>query len=73
MLSADLTLHKRALTPLKSLIHGMRRYDLDRCIALQASISNDDFDPKKVQGFMSHQAKVYLAGLLGLSTFEPVL
>ena len=63
MLSADITLHKRALGPLKSLVYGMRRYDLDRCIALTISAHGTPAtDTSQVKGFLSHQAKVYLAG-----------
>ncbi|KAG8910460.1 hypothetical protein FRC01_006329, partial [Tulasnella sp. 417] len=62
MLSADITLHKRALKPLQSLVYGMRRYDLDRCVAIAASVNNSSApDVSKVKGFLSHQAKVYLA------------
>jgi len=52
-------LHKRTLEPIKALIYGLRRYDLDRGAALA--------DPSqlgsaiKVEGFMSHKAKIYLA------------
>lgn len=63
MLSADITLHKRALKPLQSLVYGMRRYDLDRCVAIAASVNGTGApDLSKVRGFLSHQAKVYLAG-----------
>lgn len=34
ILSSDLVMHKRTLAPLKTLIYGLRRYDLDRCAAL---------------------------------------
>lgn len=67
MLSADITLHKRALKPLQSLVYGMRRYDLDRCVAIAASANGTGApDLSKVKGFLSHQAKVYLAGESGL-------
>ncbi|KAG8886285.1 hypothetical protein FRB99_004395, partial [Tulasnella sp. 403] len=81
MLSADITLHKRTLTPLQTLVYGMRRYDLDRCLALAASASGTgDIDVSKVKGFMSHQSKVYLADvhdhleyvLASLEMFETV-
>ena len=58
ILSGDLILHKRTLGPLKTVIYGLRRYDLDRCAAL--------IDPdllaagEKVQGFMSNKSKIYL-------------
>ncbi|KAG8894391.1 hypothetical protein FRB99_001310, partial [Tulasnella sp. 403] len=61
--SGDLTMHKRTLSPLKALIYGLRRYDLDRCIA-QANSSEPGFDEKKVVGFMSHKSKIYLADVM---------
>ncbi|KDR85830.1 hypothetical protein GALMADRAFT_51400 [Galerina marginata CBS 339.88] len=60
ILSGDLILHKRTLDPIKTLIYGLRRYDIDRCAALV-----DTSDPAnkdvKIVGFMSHKAKIYLA------------
>ncbi|KAG9049055.1 hypothetical protein FS837_011328 [Tulasnella sp. UAMH 9824] len=61
--SGDLTMHKRTLSPIKSLIYGLRRYDLDRCIA-QANSSDPGFDEKKITGFMSHKSKIYLADVM---------
>ncbi|KAF8585122.1 hypothetical protein K439DRAFT_1082558 [Ramaria rubella] len=66
ILSGDLTLHKRTLGPLKSLIYGLRRYDLDRCIAIAEASAEDDaagagVASAKVVGYMSHKSKVYLA------------
>jgi hypothetical protein len=60
ILSGDLILHKRTLEPLKTMIYGLRRYDVDRCAAL---IDNSDPKNKDVQavGFMSLKAKIYLA------------
>ncbi|KAF8336572.1 uncharacterized protein EI90DRAFT_3169918, partial [Cantharellus anzutake] len=55
ILSGDITLHKRTLTPLRSLVYGLRRYDLARCQALRTI---------GVKGFMTHQAKIYLADVL---------
>ncbi|KAH9948220.1 cora-like Mg2+ transporter protein-domain-containing protein [Amylocystis lapponica] len=53
----DLILHKRTLEPLKTVIYGLRRYDEDRVAALSERI-----DPKvKVEGYMSHKSKIYLA------------
>ena len=51
-------MYKRTLAPIKTLIYGMRRYDIDRVIAL--------YDPseqggKKAEGYMSQKAKIYLA------------
>ncbi|KAF9011264.1 magnesium transporter [Cyathus striatus] len=60
ILSGDLILHKRTMEPIKTLLYGLRRYDVDRCAALI-----DTSDPAnaevKVVGFMSHKAKIYLA------------
>jgi hypothetical protein len=65
ILSGDLTQHKRTLEPLKALVYGLRRYDLDRCIAVAASSAGDsaeaDAASRKVIGYMSHKSKVYLA------------
>ncbi|CUA70320.1 hypothetical protein RSOLAG22IIIB_00675 [Rhizoctonia solani] len=57
IISGDLTLHKRTLGPLSQLIYGLRRYDLDRCKALAGSAGREG----EVTGYLSHQAKVYLA------------
>ncbi|TFK24266.1 hypothetical protein FA15DRAFT_656030 [Coprinopsis marcescibilis] len=38
ILSGDLIMHKRTLDPIKTMINGLRRYDLDRCIALADSL-----------------------------------
>lgn len=56
-------MHKRTLSPLKSLIYGLRRYDLDRAVA-QANSSDPGFDEKKITGFMSHKSKIYLVSFL---------
>ncbi|PPQ66055.1 hypothetical protein CVT24_000237 [Panaeolus cyanescens] len=60
VLSGDLILHQRTLDPIKTLIYGLRRYDLDRCAALvdASDAANKDV---KVVGFMSHTSKIYLA------------
>ena len=60
-MSGDLTLHKRTLAPIKTLIYGLRRYDADRFAALFES--EDDYStPGKIgRGFMSHKSKIYLA------------
>lgn len=66
ILSGDLILHKRTLEPIKTMIYGLRRYDLDRCAAL---IDTSDPKNKNVQvvGYMSLKAKIYLVGLVLLS------
>jgi hypothetical protein len=65
ILSGDLTQHKRTLAPFKSLVYGLRRYDLDRCIAVATSSAEDpataDAASQNVVGYMSHKSKVYLA------------
>lgn len=81
MLSADVTLHKRTLTPFKTLVYGLRQYDFERCAALVAS-ADGTLEPStvKVEPFMSHQSKVYLADvhdhleyvLASLETFETI-
>jgi len=58
IISGDLILYKRTLAPIKTLIYSMRRYDLDRVLAL--------YDPNeqggaKPEGYMSQKAKIYLA------------
>lgn len=58
ILSGDLILHKRTLEPIKTVIYGLRRYDLDRCAALVDT--TEVGMPVKVEGFMSHKAKIYL-------------
>ncbi|EJC98797.1 uncharacterized protein FOMMEDRAFT_149129 [Fomitiporia mediterranea MF3/22] len=63
ILSGDLTLHKRTLEPIKTLVYGLRRYDVDRCAAL-INASNEGSNaatPTKIEGFMSHKSKIYLA------------
>ncbi|EJU02812.1 hypothetical protein DACRYDRAFT_115780 [Dacryopinax primogenitus] len=59
IMSGDLTLHKRTLTPLSTMIYALRRYDLDRAVA--ATPEAQDGKDVKVSGFCSHQCKVYLA------------
>ncbi|PPR02360.1 hypothetical protein CVT24_011704 [Panaeolus cyanescens] len=60
ILSGDLILHKRTLEPIKTLVYGLRRYDVDRCAALIDSSDPANKDVKIV-GFMSHKSKIYLA------------
>lgn len=62
IMSGDLALRKRSLEPIKSLVFGLRRYDLDRCIAVaQAETSSAPGQEKpQVVGFMSHKSKIYL-------------
>ena len=57
ILQGDLILHKRTLEPIKTVVYGLRRYDVDRVAALYETL-----DPAvKIQGYMSHKSKIYLA------------
>lgn len=60
ILSGDLILYKRTLGPVKTVIYGLRRYDVDRCAAL-IDASSSDAQSQKVVGYMSHKSKIYLA------------
>ena len=67
ILQGDLILHKRTLEPIKTVLYGLRRYDVDRVAALMESL-----DPSvKVQGYMSHKAKIYLVCVLITIMFHP--
>lgn len=55
-MSGDLTIRKRALTPIKSLIYGLRRYDQERSAAVQGG-------GKEAVGYMSTMTKIYLADI----------
>jgi Mg2+ and Co2+ transporter CorA len=58
IIQGDLILHKRTLEPIKTVVYGLRRYDVDRCAAL---LPDEERDPSKpVKGYMSHKAKIYL-------------
>ncbi|OJT04614.1 Magnesium transport protein CorA [Trametes pubescens] len=59
ILQGDLILHKRTLEPIKTVIYGLRRYDADRVAALG---QHDNLNAE-VEGYMSHKAKIYLAGV----------
>ncbi|EIN14274.1 hypothetical protein PUNSTDRAFT_96001 [Punctularia strigosozonata HHB-11173 SS5] len=58
ILQGDLILHRRTMDPIKTVVYGLRRYDVDRCAAL---IAEPELDVKAVRGYMSHKAKIYLA------------
>ncbi|KAG9037278.1 hypothetical protein FRB95_006221 [Tulasnella sp. JGI-2019a] len=73
--SGDITMHKRTLAPLKSLVYGLRRYDLDRVMALRPGVHAQqhyeegatgvkDLRGRVVVGFMSPKSKIYLADVL---------
>ena len=58
IISGDLILYKRTLAPIKTLVYGMRRYDLDRLVALY---DPKELEGKKLEGYMSQKSKIYLA------------
>ncbi|KAJ6570112.1 magnesium transporter [Mycena vulgaris] len=60
ILSGDLILHKRTLEPIRTVIYGLRRYDVDRAAALIDTTAEGNEGVKAV-GFMSHKSKIYLA------------
>ncbi|KAJ7454681.1 magnesium transporter [Mycena latifolia] len=60
ILSGDLILHKRTLEPIRTVIYGLRRYDVDRAAALIDTTAEGSENVKAV-GFMSHKSKIYLA------------
>ncbi|KIK54135.1 hypothetical protein GYMLUDRAFT_48945 [Collybiopsis luxurians FD-317 M1] len=60
ILTGDISLHQRALEPLRRVIYGLRRYDLDRCIALLDTPPGEE-KTVKVKGYISHAAQIYLA------------
>ena len=75
IISGDIQLHKRTLEPIKTMIYGLRRYDVDRCAAL---INPAKLNEKVVvEVFMSHKAKIYLVShnltLLCISDFFNLL
>lgn len=57
ILSGDLMMHKRTLEPIKTIIYGLRRYDLDRAAAFEDLAVEPG---AKIQGFMSKRSKIYL-------------
>lgn len=63
ILSGDLVLHKRTLEPIKTLIYGLRRYDVDRVAALMDASNPENANVKPV-GYMSHKSKIYLVSRL---------
>ena len=56
ILQGDLILHKRTLEPIKTVIYGLRPYDVDRALAPR---DPDDVDAK-LEGYISHKSKIYL-------------
>ncbi|KAJ7765334.1 magnesium transporter [Mycena metata] len=61
ILSSDLILHRRTLAPIKTVVYGLRRYDLDRAAALVDPSAEDADQSVKIVGFMSHATQIYLA------------
>ncbi|EPT02958.1 hypothetical protein FOMPIDRAFT_126692 [Fomitopsis schrenkii] len=61
MIQGDLNMHKRTLEPIKTLVYGLRRYDIDRASAMLASEGKVWDAVAKPVGFMSEKAKTYLA------------
>jgi hypothetical protein len=64
IMSGDITLHKRTLEPIKTLIYGLRRYDRDRCAAVVGTSKTDPVTGApikvKVEAYMSQKAIIYL-------------
>jgi hypothetical protein len=58
IISGDLILHKRTLSPIKTLIYSLRRYDVDRVVALYDA---NEQAGKKLEGYMTHKSRIYLA------------
>ncbi|KAI0031636.1 hypothetical protein K488DRAFT_86605 [Vararia minispora EC-137] len=58
ILSADLTLHKRTMEPIRALVYGLRRYDADRYAAVRQTALNEGTGKR---GYMSHKSIIYLA------------
>ncbi|KAH6911137.1 hypothetical protein BKA70DRAFT_1099837 [Coprinopsis sp. MPI-PUGE-AT-0042] len=55
ILSGDLIMHRRTLEPIKTMIFGLRKYDLDRCIALSDNLElakqqQQEFEEKRKRG-----------------------
>lgn len=50
-------MHKQTLNPIKTLVYGLRRYDIDRSAALL-----DTTGETEVHGYMSPKSKIYLVG-----------
>lgn len=60
ILQGDLILHKRTLEPIKTVVYGLRQYDDER-----VAVMSERVDPSmKIQGYMSHKAKIYLVRTL---------
>lgn len=71
ILSADLILHRRTLAPIKTLVYGLRRYDVDRAAAMVDG-STESNKGGKVAGFMSHKTIIYLVCALPSFYFRDI-
>ena len=58
-MNGDIIMHKRTMDPVKTLVYGLRRYDLDRSAALTTAEEPN----VKVVGYMSHKSKIYLVSI----------
>ncbi len=47
------------MEPIKTVVYGLRRYDLDRCAALVDTTQAENANVRIV-GYMSHKSKIYL-------------
>lgn len=59
IISGDLALRKHSLEPIMSLVRGLRRYDLERSLALSTGDVQKG-KTKEPNGFMSSKAKIYM-------------
>ncbi|KAF7311667.1 CorA-like protein [Mycena kentingensis (nom. inval.)] len=64
ILSGDLITHRRTLEPIRSTIHGLRKYDRERCIALKIDVDDRGGRTWGQNGYMSDMSKIYLADVL---------
>lgn len=48
--------------PIKTLLYGLRRYDVDRCAAIVDPAKEGP--DQKIVGYMSHKSKIYLVSFL---------
>jgi hypothetical protein len=55
IISADLTTRKRNMQPMKRLVYGLRKFDVERTIAALGPSTTAG-----TEGYMSSKAKIYL-------------
>ena len=70
MLQGDLNMHKRTLEPIKTLVYGLRRYDVDRAAAILANEGKVWDAAARPVGFMSEKSKTYLVSLCSCYTYK---